>query len=188
MTWLNSGALDYHHDSVLEEAWLSYLVEHNFSDGQMGTVPDSGTLGHTTVTEGDFGHTVTRVLQATNLRTGGLQPKDCTKRLGHIRDWVGQQREPSPELDKDCSGIHNPRTAHWAPSPGLEKRLGRSFDWAHQRDADHPGTAGDADNPKTAQPIQLPLGLSISDLVHMGADPRVAQQDSQHPFWECCNI
>ena len=99
-----------------------------------------------------------------------------------IRGSVDQQWAPSPELDKDCSGIHNPRTAHWAPSPGLEKRLGRSFDRAHQRDADHPRTAGDADSPRTAQPAKLPLGLSISDLVHMGADPRTAQQDSQHPF------
>ena len=48
--------------------------------------------------------------------------------------------------------------------------------------ADHPRTAGDADNPKTAQPTQLSLGLNISDLVHMGADPRAAQQNSQHPF------
>ena len=75
MAWLNSGALGYHHDSVLEETWLSYLVEHDCNDGQMGAVPDSGTLGHTTVTEGGFGHTATRVLQATNLRAGGLQPK-----------------------------------------------------------------------------------------------------------------
>ena len=148
---------------------------------RMGTVPNSGTLGHS-MTEGDFGHTLTRVLEATNVKTGGLQPKDCMQRLGHICDSVDQQWAPSPELDKDCSGIHNPRTANWAPSPGLEKRLGRSLDWAHQRDADRPRTAGDADNPKTAQPTQLPLGLNISDLAHMGSDPMTAQQDSQHPL------
>ena len=40
-----------------------------------GTDLTTGTLGHT-VTEGDVGHTVTRVLQATSLRTGGLQLKN----------------------------------------------------------------------------------------------------------------
>ena len=124
------------------------LIDSAVTQGQMGTVPDSGTLGHTIVTKGDFGHTMTRVLQATNLRAGGLQPKDCTKRLGHARDSVDQQWAPSPELDKDCSGTHSPRTAHGAPSPGLERRLGQPHDWAHQRDADHPRTAGDADNPE----------------------------------------
>ena len=143
------------------------MIDAAVTQGQMGTVPDSGTLGHTIVTKGDFGHTMTRVLQATNLRAGGLQPKDCTKRLGHVRDSVDQQWAPSPEQGKDCSGTRNPRPAHWGPSPGLEKTLGRSLDWAHQRDADHPRAAGGADNPKTAQPTQLSLGLSISDLVHM---------------------
>ena len=92
VTWLNSGALDYHLDSVPGETRSNHHVEHNFSDrlshseetpelrrarprdsapgeetpelrgassidsavtqGQMGTVPDSGTLGHAIVTKG----------------------------------------------------------------------------------------------------------------------------------------
>ena len=83
MTWLNSGALGYHLDSVPGETWSNHCVEHNFNDrlshseetpeprrarqrdsapgeetpehrgailidsavtqGQTGTVPDSGT-------------------------------------------------------------------------------------------------------------------------------------------------
>ena len=72
------------------------LIDSAVTQGQAGTVPDSGTLGHTTLTKGDFGHTVTRVLQATNIRAGGLQPTDCTKRLGHARDSVDHQWAPSP--------------------------------------------------------------------------------------------
>ena len=56
-----------------------------------------------------------------------------------------------------------------------------------------PGLHGDADNPRTAQPTRPTLGLSTgsaphigvehtSGLVHMGADPRTAPQDSQHLF------
>ena len=44
------------------------------------------------------------------------------------------------------------------------------------------GLRGDAENPIAAQPTRLPLGLNISDLVHVGSDPMTAQQDSQHPF------
>jgi hypothetical protein len=52
----------------------------------IGIILRTGTLGHSIVTKGDFGHTLTRVLQ-------GLQPKNCMKGLGHtccdsVRQWA----------------------------------------------------------------------------------------------------